>query len=1325
MNPTASPTPHSADPNARPRVDAAHPWLGPLPFSEETRGFFFGREKEIGEIFQRVRQKTLTVLYGPSGLGKTSLLGAGLIPALREAAHLPVLIRLSYPSEGEPDAPPPPAEQVRAELATALETAGHTALADACRGGSELWALFHDTSLGFLRPGAPRIVFLLDQFEEIFTLGERSPAASRAFLDELADLVENRPSPLLGRRIEQDEALADQFDFSARPVKVVLVLREDYLSLLERRRRVMPSLMENRMELGLLSGPQALDAVVKPGRLAKDELVSEMVGCEIVRAVAEADPDTPLQDIGAVPPFLSLMCRELNRLRLESGAGQIESELVQRQKANILKRFYTDCFQNLPEPARRFVEDKLLSPNGRIRESLSWEAALDCLREDGVGESLAVLNALLDRRLISSDERGGERRIELTHDILVAEVRKSRDRRKYAAAVRKAENKAQAASRRARRRAMLVVFLCLLLVLTFWGFLEARRQRQIAEGAATAANQAMTNALKAESEAQTSARRLETNQIRLRELMTNLRNKNAELTNATNNLRVERDKALGAEGAATNLANELTQANTNLTIRTRELELANLNLAQSKQSLTKNLFASYVNYGVLLARNSQYDEAQGVLDRSRKIEWDPRTNNWVVEANALHTRNLLAAWVALSGADAAATNTLKPPVPIRDIAVAPDGAHLVAVGEEGKVAVFSAQGASDAQPQLLKGHQGTVNRVVFTSGGQVFLTGGDDQKVIRWSFPGCECVTTNWHDPGPVRALAANSEGSLVASAGWETGVKLRTIDGSSNILPGSWTNQINDLAFSDAELLAAACNSGHVLVWRLPFDVKHGLRRVAPPEILGPFPEPLLCVTFAPGGKVLYTGSHEGAVQLWALDVKRAATPEEIWRGHRDRVLSLATSVDGNWLISSSWDQTLRWWNVRDQLVERVFLSHTAPVTGTALAGDIAYSGSTDATWRRWSIEPRTNSPLRRVIHVSALGLGASDLTCCALAPDASAVAVGMSDGLLACLELPGGTKRLWPDDLRSEHSVPRHSSEVSRVAFSPDGLQLASASVDGSVKVWESATGKPIEQLWTNVAAVNAIAFSADGRWLAFAGQGPEVHVEGAGHLTQTNAGVVGLFDRNQRSWRLARIHQGEARSVAFDPQGDLLASAGPTNVAVFRTAVFPEGPQWNLPVREAVWAALNGDGRLVAAVGRTGRVQLFRWDRENATYAPVLVSGQHENTILRAAFSPDGGQLFTLGADYALRTWDFQENATLNADLFSNSELFCERLTLASGTSQETTLPDFDLLGRARGTHETWLAVTVPPRKLVVFNLGRIYVEQPPTNPGPISPSPASDP
>src|SRR6516162_5430188 len=86
----------AAGAHAFPAADLEHPWLGLESFREETRAYFFGRDAEVNEIHLRLRSHPLLVLYGRSGLGKTSILSAGLIPRLRDEQRHPLLLRLRY-----------------------------------------------------------------------------------------------------------------------------------------------------------------------------------------------------------------------------------------------------------------------------------------------------------------------------------------------------------------------------------------------------------------------------------------------------------------------------------------------------------------------------------------------------------------------------------------------------------------------------------------------------------------------------------------------------------------------------------------------------------------------------------------------------------------------------------------------------------------------------------------------------------------------------------------------------------------------------------------------------------------------------------------------------------------------------------------------------------------------------------------------------------------------------------------------------------------------------------------------------------------------------
>ncbi len=84
------------------RADTQHPWIGLASFTEGDRSFFAGRGGEIEDLLRLVRRDTLTLLYGVSGLGKTSLVQAGLFPALRDENVLPVPDSARLPGRGAP-----------------------------------------------------------------------------------------------------------------------------------------------------------------------------------------------------------------------------------------------------------------------------------------------------------------------------------------------------------------------------------------------------------------------------------------------------------------------------------------------------------------------------------------------------------------------------------------------------------------------------------------------------------------------------------------------------------------------------------------------------------------------------------------------------------------------------------------------------------------------------------------------------------------------------------------------------------------------------------------------------------------------------------------------------------------------------------------------------------------------------------------------------------------------------------------------------------------------------------------------------------------------
>ena len=473
------------DPAAQPpAIDADHPWLGLASFTEESRAFFFGREEEIAELARRVQRKLLTLLFGKSGLGKTSILRAGIVPRLRPLGYCPVYVRIDYSRDT-----PSPAEQIKQAIFRASEATGQWTHVGAAVAGESLWEFLHHRG-DVLRDASGRTLtplLIFDQFEEVFTLAQgddfgRKRAAQ--FVEELSDLVENRPPKALEARIDDDDAIAEQFDFTRTDYRVLVALREDYLAHLEAFRAAMPSITQNRMRLAPMTGEQALEAVTKPG----GRLVSQEVAEAVVRFIAGG---AELRNAEVEPSLLSLICRELNNARIAQGRSEISTDLLAGSHDTILAEFYERALADQPPGVRHFIEDQLLTESG-FRESLAEERVKKAFAAAGAAPD--ALARLVDRRLLRVEERLDVRRVELTHDVLCRVVGASRDLRREREARDEAERKLaeqrarEQATRKALVRARQVAAVCGVLALAaiasaFFGY-ESMRRAQRAEALA-------------------------------------------------------------------------------------------------------------------------------------------------------------------------------------------------------------------------------------------------------------------------------------------------------------------------------------------------------------------------------------------------------------------------------------------------------------------------------------------------------------------------------------------------------------------------------------------------------------------------------------------------------------------------------------------------------------------------------------------------------------------------------------------------------------------------------------------------------------------------
>ena len=403
------------------------PWPGLLAYQESNQQFFYGRDAEIEALFLLVKQQPATLLFGRSGLGKSSLLAAGLFPRLRPLDFFPVRIRILY-DDG--------AASARAQLVAAiLKEAERIGLEPVTvdeslsiwawlrRGETEFWTADHR----LLRP-----VIVFDQFEEIFTRGTSS-AASRAIssqlMNELEALVlDQAPSEFLAE-LEVNPKKASLFDLNKNVCKIVLALREDFLPQFEAVAARLGPLVHYRMRLGAMTGKQAFDVVMRAGSnlldpdvawAIVDAVSASSLGEEKVRATLTSQ-ELELRE--ASPALLSLMCRELNVLRKKREMTKITRQLVEESRRKILETFYAECLHAMPEKFRVYIEEHLVTPSGFRHRALRRDIL------DATGVSSDQLEQVIDSRLLSYEDSEGVRWVELSHDLLTKVAVESRDQR--------------------------------------------------------------------------------------------------------------------------------------------------------------------------------------------------------------------------------------------------------------------------------------------------------------------------------------------------------------------------------------------------------------------------------------------------------------------------------------------------------------------------------------------------------------------------------------------------------------------------------------------------------------------------------------------------------------------------------------------------------------------------------------------------------------------------------------------------------------------------------------------------------------------------------
>ncbi len=1183
------------------------PYVGLGFYTEEYAQWFFGRDAERRRVIGNLRASRLTLLYAESGVGKSSLLRAGV------AARLGELARERAARQGSPGFIPvilstwgdEPTEQLISEIEGAIAPFAPAAQGPLPRAGGLEPAIEAATAAT-----NATLLLILDQFEEYFLYGSRERSEGR-FAGELSRCV--------GRTDLR--------------VNSLIALREDaYAGLGDRFKGKIANVYGNYLHLERLDRKAAREAVEGPLELFNATHEGEQpvsIEPELVEAVLDqvraGEVGRKGGGLGGVPgrdgvsssaerfetPYLQLVMSRLWERERERGSNVLRLQTLQELGGaeEIVKRHLDDALASLTEQERETAIDVfhyLVTPSGT-----KIAHAIKDLPEY-TKHSPAEVNALIEKlqsgeqrvlRQVAAPPGSSEGpRVEIFHDVLADAILDWRNRQIPARLEREkraAEEKKRAAEERARRdrrRSLVLMALLALVIVLGVGALSFWRS------AVAARNTAQSRQLAASAVA---------NLARDPELSTLL--------------------ALSAlQKSRTSQAEEALRKALPL-LQLRRTLVPGANITAAGYSRDGRLIATAESDGLARIWDAASHQQLAVLGQAGPpltgLAFSP-DGKLLATAGADGTARL---WSVSTHRQVGATIAEPGYKPLHSVAFSPDGTRLLTASEDGTARIWDVTQAGHGQLGVIAppGSEISISDAQFSPDGSQIVAAASDGTAQVWDAPAGQRPRHAYTIPAPnedepLSSASFSPDGRLIVTSGLWGSARIfhalsspRTPAALAIPLPREHAfGAADSAAFSpDSKLVVIAGSAG---AWVFETRSLKRVGRLAPDGALA-----TNTAAFAPDGRHILTAGADGKARIWGASGALGAGASRWSEAGRplagngsDGLRPAAFSADGKLIAAAGQGGTVSIWET---------------ASGRRV-GVIAEPGA--ASINALAFDPRDSHLLLTASEDGSVVLwntttgGGSEVDNLTGDPDAVAFTPNGERFLVAS----GDTA--WLYDTRTETEIAEFDESlrqsIAEVAFNADGSKFVTAGPLGAY-IWNlDDRSKPIGEIR---GALETARFSADGTVIVTAGDD--------GTVREWN--LAGLTPRGTP---MTQTGYAIARDAEFSPDGSRILTASTDGVARI----------WDASSQRLLSSLAGHSGRIITAAfspapganliatsSSDGSVKLwFALPREQRGATLLSGAGYPDG----ASFSPAGSDIVTAGSDGVARIWDTADDHQLAA-------------------------------------------------------------------------------